>query len=102
MTGTTIEIQLLSFQIFSIRLGRILVPEDHYGKFMSQWVINNNGNALTRKTLHSLNVGEIIRDTEEQNHKDFYAKIKLKLGDSLSPSKNHIGDQETYADYTKE
>ena len=63
--------------------------------------MNENGNLLPRKILCYLNVGEIKSDTEEQKRKDFDAKIKLKLGDSLSPSKETIEHQETYADYTK-
>ena len=83
------------------RLGRTLDASDYSGTSMSQWVMNYKGTVLPLQTLCYLNVGEINSDTEEQKRKDFDAKIKLKLGDSLSPSKETIEHQETYADYTK-
>ena len=64
--------------------------------------MNDNGNVLPQKTFISLNVGEINSDTEERKRKHFDAKVKLKLGDSLSLPKDPIEDQETYTDDTKE
>ena len=51
--------------------------------------------------MYSLNVGEINSNIEEQKINYFYAKIKLKLGDSISPPKDYIEDQYSYADETK-
>ena len=63
--------------------------------------MNDNATVLPRQKFHSINVGEIKSNTEEQKRKDFDAKISLKLGDSVSPLKDSIKEQETYEDDTK-
>ena len=57
---------------------------------MSQLAMNDDGNVLPQHTLCYLNVSENDSNTEKQKRKDFDAKIKLKLGDSLASPKDSI------------
>ena len=68
---------------------------------MSQWVMNYNFTILPQYTLRSLNIFDINSNIEERNRNYFDANIQLKLGDSLSPTKYHIEEQQMYTDNNK-
>ena len=68
-------------------LGRCLVPTKNYGNEMCQWVLQQKGQVVPRRTLRRLRLEELIVTNEAESNKRavFDANIKEPFGYSIVP-----------------
>ena len=81
------------FPLMKEELGRCLGPTKNEGNEMAQWVLQQNGKIVPRRTLRRLTADELApgNETEAEKRRAFNQAIKEKLGDSitLGPYKKH-------------
>jgi len=82
-------------------LGRCLGPTRDEGNEMAQWVLQQNGQIVPRRTLRRLNQEELSHNNlvEVAKREAFDAEIKQRLGDSLSVPPELDVDENEPEDY---
>ena len=65
------------------KLGRCLGPTKNKGNTMSQYILNDKGKVVPRRTVRPLTTSELHNEKEIKLRKEFDERIRNKLGDHL-------------------
>ena len=76
-------------------LGRVLGPAKNEGNEMAQYVLQQNGTVVPRRSVRKLTVSELRSEAEKQMRNQFDLAIRNKLGDSLHVKNEYKDPDET-------
>ena len=81
------------------QLGRVLGPIRNEGNEMAQAVVTHKATVVPRRTMRKLTISELNNESEKSKRVNINAKIRAKLGDSMSfPTKPKAPDFIPYHD----
>ena len=75
-------------------LGRCLGPAKNEGNAMAQWILNENGRVVVRRSVRRLTPHELSSSNESEvaKREAFTSSIRAHLGDSMSAPVNPLSD----------
>ena len=75
-------------------LGRCLGPAKNEGNAMAQWILNENGRVVVRRSIRRLTPHELSPSNESEvaKREAFTSSIRAHLGDSMSAPVNPLSD----------
>ena len=80
------------------KLGRVLCPTKDESNTMAQYVLNDLGKIVPRRSIRPLNAEEMHSETERRKRCEFDKVIERKLGNSLRIPERRIPDTEPRLD----
>ena len=89
---TILTIPRLEYPLFQKAcLGRVLGPAKNEGNETTQWILNDNGNIIPRRTVKKLAYNNLPprNEVEKGNRDAFYNKINIYLVNLLTLLQQH-------------